>query len=420
MALTPEEAEELRQLEIEEESWGNPGQLVDVAPYFYNNQLSPPPPPPGSGLVSGLQNVGEFLANPLVAGGIVASATPLYNTLTAERNLVQELFPDGPDGKKKKNKISPEDARKTFNEAPGKIQEQFDADQKIKADAHAANLQQVTQEVNALLPEQKAKLKIAEDNFHAMQKEFIDTDSVRNALNNGELGPIDDSAREFVNTEADAKRIQLDNAKTLLDTETGKLDDLNKRVTGAQTPLLKDVLPPQGLIQADIDALAGMGVEAPDVTEELKNGDIDGARKKMSAHLDSQLKSKVSFIKDIAHQMRTNPKGILTSPKKLFTGKGVKRTLGHGAIGAAAGYLGQAGINAMSYENIDVDTERQNAIQLGKMAERYNSPFATTDQTLLNPLVPEQKKLIDDIKTFHGEPRGYLLGEAGTALTNGQ
>lgn len=417
MALTPEEAEELRQLEIE---FGNPGQLVDVAPYFYENQLSPPPPPPGSGLVSGLQNVGEFLTNPLVAGGIVASATPLYNTLTAERDLVQELFPDGPDGKKKKNKISPEDARKTFNEAPGKIQEQFDADQKIKADAHAANLQQVTQDVNALLPEQQTKLQIAEENLRVKTKEFNDLDATRNALLNGELGEVDESSRNFVDTEHKAKEVSKSNAQKLYDAEVQNLNDLNQRVTSAQTPLLQDTLPPQALIQADIDALAGMGVEAPDVTEELKNGDIDGARKKMSAHLDSQLKSKVSFIKDIAQQMRTNPKGILKAPKKLFTGKGVKRTLGHGAIGGTLGYLGQAGMNAMLYENIDVDTERQNAIQLGKMAERYNSPLATPDQTLLNPLVPEQKKLIDDIKTFHGEPRGYLLGEAGNSLKYGQ
>jgi ribosomal protein L13E len=417
MALTPEEAEELRLLEIEV---GNPGQLVDVAPYFYNNQLSPPPPPPGSGLVSGLQNVGEFLTNPLVAGGIVASATPLYNTLTAERDLVQELFPDGPDGKKKKNKISPEDARKTFNEAPGKIQAQFDAEQKLKADAHASNLQQVTQEVNALLPEQQAKLQIADQNLQHKKKDFLDTEATRNALANGELGPVDSSAQDFVNTEVEAKKLSYENAQKLHDIELKNLNDLNQRVTSAQTPLVQDVLPPQSLIQADIDALAGMGVEAPDVAEELKNGDIEGARKKMSAHLDSQLKSKVSFIKDIANQMRTNPKGILKSPKKLFTGKGVKRTLGHGVIGGSLGYLGPAGMNAMSYENIDVDAERKNAMQLGKMAERYNSPFATPDQTLLNPLVPEQKKLIDDIKTFHGEPRGYLLGEAGNSLNNGQ
>lgn len=378
---------------------------IDVAPYFYD-QVAKPQMPAFVGMMDTVGDAIGGIVNPTTVGIAVGAANPLYNALTKERGITLPKE----EGEKKGKKISGDDARARLSDARSTGQVDFETQRDLDADKLQKELDIKTSELS---PRANA-LQVEVDSFN---NKIAQTNALTSqALSQGDTMGAD---------------INQQQAQTLIDGRDRKiaeLDGINREIAEAQgnvTNARNTQMSAAQAIDIDSQALQAMGIEPPDVSKELQSGDIDGARKKMSDVLEKNLQSKTAWMKSAVDYMKKNPgkaipRGLTKVGKATFTGDTIKKSLVSGGAGALLTNMAIGGYDALTGDYLseeEAQAERQKFIELGRLAEQYRNPSRGGEETMyLNPLIPEQKQVIDQLQQAHSEPnRGHLLYKANEA-----
>ena len=374
---------------------------IDVAPYFYDQVAKPQTP----AFVGAMDSVGDVLGgvvNPTTVGLAVGASNPIYNALTKERGITLPKE----EGEKKGRKITGDEARTRLSDARSGGQVDFETQRDL-------NVEKLQQKADA----QTAQLAPKAESLRAEVDQFNSKINQTNALTSKALSQGDTMG-------ADINQQQAQTLTQGRDRKLTELDGVNQQIAGAQASVADARNAQMSAAQAiDIDsqALQAMGITPPDVTKELESGDIDGARKKMSDVLEKNLQSKTAWMKSAVDYMKKNPgkaipRALGKMGKATFTGDSFKKGLISGGAGALLTNMAIGGYDALTGDYLseeEAQAERQKFIELGRLAEQYRNPSRGEETMYLNPLIPEQKRVIDQLQQAHSDPsRGYLLHQA--------
>ena len=390
MSLTPDEQAEYDALSAKSNAYDESQQakatFVDVAPYFYNNQL----PNKLKDSYDYETDLSDYVPGP----GFFTYAAPLVGALTpsiSEKLMEDKKLYPTKDGKRVKGSDPIANPQKELTDARSVADADFENQKQLDLE----ELQQrVEPKRNALLPEindLQNQIASFDENINDTKKFFND------AINRGDTIAMDWNANHLANLEAG--KAQQVNRLNALNAELAGLDAqvnqaANTKMSAAQA------------IDIDTQALRAMGVEPPDVTKELEAGDIDGARKKMSDHLSNSAKSRMARLVDFTKQIKSGKQVLFDADGKFRPTKSVK---GGVATGLGTGFLIDTAIDFFGNESINLEEEERIVRDLIDMAETYSSPLSGPDETLLDP--KEQGSLIEDIESYYNHPsgKGYLL-----------
>ena len=374
---------------------------VDVLPIF--SDLRPTPETPA--MVEIVNTVGDAIGGivtPTTVGATIAASNPIYNALTKERGITLPKE----EGEKKGKKITGDEARARLSDARSGGQVDFET----QRDLNAEKLQQQVDAQTAQLGPQANKLQSSIDAFNSQINQT-------NALTSKSLSQGD----TFGADQNQQKAQQLAAAR---DVKQAELDAVNKQIADAQGSVANARNAQMSATQAiDIDsqALQAMGITPPDVTKELQSGDIDGARKKMSDVLEKNLQSKTAWMKSAVDYMKKNPgkaipRALGKIGKATFTGDSIKKGLISGTAGGLLTNVGMGLYDAAFGDYLsdeEIQAERRRFEELGKLAERYRNPSRGENTMYLNPLIPEQKQVIEQLQEAQADPsRAHLLYNA--------
>ena len=377
---------------------------IDVAPYFYD-QVPKPETPAFVGMMDTVGDALSGIISPTTVGIGVGAANPVYNALTKERGIT--LPPE--EGAKKGKKITGDEARNRITEARSVGQKDFEAQKNLDVDKLQAELDAKTRQ----LAPTANNLQSSVDAFDGKINEV-------NALTSNSLMRGD-------TFEADVHQQKSQEFTEGRNAEQARLNSVKKQISDAQNIVSSAKNSQMSATQAiDIDsqALQAMGITPPDVSKELQSGDIDGARKKMSDVLEKNLQSKTQWMKGAVEYMKKNPgkaipRALGKIGKATFTGDSFKKGLLSGTAGALLTNVGIGAYDALTGDYLseeEANTERKKFIELGRLAEQYRNPSRGEEAMYLNPLIPEQKQVIDQLQQAHSDPsKGYLLHQANEA-----
>lgn len=374
---------------------------IDVAPYFYD-QMTQPETPAFIGVMDQVGDFGSGLINPVTLGAGLGGSNAAYNALIKERGITLPKE----EGEKKGKKISGDEARNRMTQARAKGQGEFE---KVR-DANVDKLQK----------EYSDKTRQFGATINSLQNEVTNLDNdikTTNALTSQALSRGDTLG-------ADANQAQSDDLGRRRDEKLNELNKAQSQVSSAENRLNSAKNSQMSVAQSvDIDSqvLQQMGIDPPDVTKELQSGDLDGARKKMSDVLEKNLQSKSAWMKSAVDYMKQNPgkaipRALGKVGKATFTGDSFKKSLLGGVAGGLVAGVGKGIYDAYSGDYLsdeEAAEERQKFIELGRLAEKYRNTSRGSESMYLNPLVPEQKQVIDQLREGYEDPsRAYLLYRA--------
>lgn len=375
---------------------------IDVAPYFYDAQLGKPETPAFVGMMDTVGDAIGGIVTPTSVGVVAGAANPVYNALTSERGITLPAE----EGEKKGKKITGDEARNRVTEARATGQKEFETQRNLDVDKLQLELDEKTKQLGPAAN----NLQSSVDSFNRKIKEV-------NALTSNTL-------MQGNTVEADAHQQKANELLVARNAEQAKLDSVNKQIVDAQNIVSGAKNSQMSVAQSiDIDSqsLAAMGIEPPDVSKELQAGDIDGARKKISEVLEKNLQSKSQWMKGAVEYMKKNPgkaipRALGKMGKATFTGNSLKKGLISGTAGGLLTSIGMGAYDALTGDYLseeEAKAERNKFIELGRLAEQYRNPSRGEASMYLNPLIPEQKQVIDQVQQAHSDPnRGYLLFQA--------